>query len=238
MAALTGTQVSRLQSALLDAFSFAELTQLARTCLEINLEIASTDSSLGGTAFKLIEWAQRHDRVRDLIRCAATARPGNDVLRALNQELGFKLQPGQPASSQTQSSRMYSRAEGNDGAGWSGVHIAGSVYVSGDFVGRDQYKYGANELVDAHRLFGTLKVEITKIAPPGQLSSCLACIDAIEAEIIKWGNESDERIAHQIEELAAVLPLSIPLVQETFQASLLAQHTLPATKYVLKKLNS
>ena len=94
MAQLSGSQVTQLQAALLDAFDQAELTQMVTVELDENLESIAGSGAQSTVVFNLIQWAERHERVGDLVRGAQTQRPGNRALAALAGEL-----PGAAAAS-------------------------------------------------------------------------------------------------------------------------------------------
>lgn len=99
MAELLGSQIGRLQDALLDAFpSHSLLSQLVRIQLNENLDAVAGGESLSTVTFNLIVWAARNGRFNQLLDGALEANPGNvRLLQAVNQlrvELGA-LQDGQ-----------------------------------------------------------------------------------------------------------------------------------------------
>jgi len=80
---LHGPQQAQLQRALLDAFRRpAELAEVVTNGLDQNLYEITEDGTLESRVFSLIEWAESHGRLADLVRCAHAQNPGNPLLRA------------------------------------------------------------------------------------------------------------------------------------------------------------
>jgi len=86
---LTPQQEERLEEALLSAFpSCNELERMLQHQMGINLnEIVPTDDSLKITVHKLVRWAISQGRIKDLIKKAHQANPGNPELKAFYQGL-------------------------------------------------------------------------------------------------------------------------------------------------------
>ncbi|MCB0088393.1 MAG: SUMF1/EgtB/PvdO family nonheme iron enzyme, partial [Caldilineaceae bacterium] len=92
---LSGEQVRVLQQALLEAFDRSGLRMLMRMELDENLESVASSGDLATTVFELIEWAERHNRLGDLMAGALRQNPRNVGLRAAALEvLGVDPSPG------------------------------------------------------------------------------------------------------------------------------------------------
>src|SRR5690606_24263872 len=74
---LSGEQYGLLQQALLNAFSLDELRMIVRIELGENLDAIAGTGSLAAITGELISWAERTDRLADLVQGAITAREGN-----------------------------------------------------------------------------------------------------------------------------------------------------------------
>jgi hypothetical protein len=148
MAQLSGAQVTQLQTALLDAFDQAELTQMVKVELGEDLESIAGNGPLATIVFALIQWAERHARLGDLVRGAHTQRPRNGALAALAAELpGAGDQPtlppatGQPASSSDGKVAAAGAHAAIDTGG--GTYVGGNVNTGGgDFVAGDKIVHG------------------------------------------------------------------------------------------------
>ncbi len=88
--ALNGPQRRQLLEALLGAFpSMDALAQMISFEMDENLAAISTGGNIGTVAFELMEWAEAHGRLEDLIRAARNANPGNPELRAFAAGIGL-----------------------------------------------------------------------------------------------------------------------------------------------------
>ncbi len=91
---LSGPQRKHLHAALLRAFPQPlDLTRLVRFHLDQNLAELSTGENLRQTAFELIEWADAHSRLPQLILGACHENPDNATLRRMALQLGFTPMP-------------------------------------------------------------------------------------------------------------------------------------------------
>lgn len=158
MAQLTGDQLERLHAALLDAFSRAELAQLARLALDQNLDAIAGPGSLSEAISALIQWAERHGRMGDLAAAAARGRPQSRALAALAAALGGAPPASTPAGftigeihaanvagtqfiDQRGATIDMSEQTKIDTGG--GAYVGGNVNTEGgDFVGRDKVVHG------------------------------------------------------------------------------------------------
>jgi len=87
---LTGDQPKRLQAALLRAFTDRDqLRRMAWLELGVRLNEIAPNSNLQDSIFELIDWAERTDKIRELLTAAQTANPDNYALRAIAAELGL-----------------------------------------------------------------------------------------------------------------------------------------------------
>jgi hypothetical protein len=92
--------VRELRDALVDAFTQAQLEQLALFHLNVRLDAILRDAPLQQRAFELILWARSHGRVSDLITGAVAENPGNQKLRAFVDNYG--IAPVFPATDDAQ----------------------------------------------------------------------------------------------------------------------------------------
>ena len=158
MAQHTGEQLERLHAALLDAFSRAELAQLARLALDQNLDAIAGPGSLSEAISALTQWAERHGRMGDLAAAAARGRPQSRALAALAAALGGAPPASTPAGftigevhaanvagtqfiDQRGATIDMSEKKEIDTGG--GAYVGGNVNTGGgDFVGRDKVVHG------------------------------------------------------------------------------------------------
>jgi len=73
--ALDGKTIQKVQEALLRAFSPDELTRLVRIYLDENLDAITSGENFSQTVFDLIIWAERHERLDDLVTAWYQERP-------------------------------------------------------------------------------------------------------------------------------------------------------------------
>ncbi|MFO0652996.1 MAG: pentapeptide repeat-containing protein [Polyangiales bacterium] len=84
MSKLTGPQSQQLHEAIVAAFpSRAELARAVRFGLGENLDVVADEGALADVVFKLIQWAEAHGRVDDLITAAQQLNAGNGLLHGL-----------------------------------------------------------------------------------------------------------------------------------------------------------
>ncbi|WP_242061215.1 effector-associated domain EAD1-containing protein [Nostoc linckia] len=85
---INGQQKRKLQEALINAFpNTASLEQMLSFELDINLRAIAGEGSLQDIVFKLIQTAESHGWIEDLVRKALNSNPGNLKLKAINEEL-------------------------------------------------------------------------------------------------------------------------------------------------------
>jgi hypothetical protein len=132
--ALNKEQVQQIYDALLDGYDEPTLRQMVRVELDVRLDVIAGGSNLTDLTLNLIEWAERHNRVGDLVQGALSQNPGNELLRHL--WVDFQQWPPviNPAGHATgRNTRPQS----------SGTTVAGNVNTGGgDFVGRDEIIHG------------------------------------------------------------------------------------------------
>lgn len=165
---LSGQQVAALSDALVQSFSYAELSQLVRINLEENLEAIAGSGKLAEDIFALVEWAQRHDRLHDLLTAAQEKRPTDTTFATLAVALGAEPIPPTPkgdlhSTSMPGGTSIGNIADSNVSIGGNqtntnittggGAYIGAPLHVEGDFIGRDKVTYvvaqpGSNVLVD------------------------------------------------------------------------------------------
>ncbi len=91
---LTGNQSRELQEALLDAFNRAQLTRMVRFELQESLSQIADGENDTELVFNLVTWADRHDRVAELIAGAYAINPSNNRLQNIHDEhLSWYLEP-------------------------------------------------------------------------------------------------------------------------------------------------
>jgi len=78
---LTGSQFKQLQDVLLDAFRDQySLDQMVRFSLDQSLDVISGTGPLGHQIYKLITWAEAHNKLEELVRGALIENGGNIAL--------------------------------------------------------------------------------------------------------------------------------------------------------------
>lgn len=93
---LTGHQSEQIQSALLGAFSEDDLRAMVLFKLNEHLDEISTRGNLSVVTLDLISWADRNNRVFELINCAIAANPRNALLAALREQAtSWHLEPAE-----------------------------------------------------------------------------------------------------------------------------------------------
>lgn len=166
MAQHTGEQLERLHAALLDAFSRAELAQLARLALDQNLDAIAGPGSLSEAISALTQWAERHGRMGYLAAAAARGRPQSRALAALAAALagGQRASPSAPPPASPPAGFTIGEIHAANVAGTQfidqrgatidmsekkeidtggGAYVGGNVNTGGgDFVGRDKVVHG------------------------------------------------------------------------------------------------
>jgi len=84
---LTGDQQERLRDAILSAFpTDAALKQMVMHKLSTNLQAIVGTGNLSRQVFELIEWAEMHGRLDELVAGARTAVPQNADLKSLAED--------------------------------------------------------------------------------------------------------------------------------------------------------
>ena len=261
MAQLSGAQTSQLQAALLGAFDVAELTQMVKVALGENLESIAGGGALATVVFNLIQWADRRERVGDLVRAAQAQRPHNGAFAELAGELGGtagKVAPEQSAAippsapggisigkieaanvgeTQTIDQRgatfnLGSRTEINTGGG---AYIGGSVNTGGgSFTGRDSIVYGSGADLDA--ALAPVVDAIRQHAATAAQATALEQVAALKQELAKGKEAGDTRVAGILDGLANLVPGAVAAVVSAFGTPLLGGIAGPVTQFVLEQL--
>jgi hypothetical protein len=81
--ALSADQTKKLYTAILAGFNGSDLEQLVRFELGERLDNLVPPGALSDVVLKLIDWAEKRDRVEDLIRAVQWARPANKEIQRL-----------------------------------------------------------------------------------------------------------------------------------------------------------
>ncbi|MCB0152138.1 MAG: hypothetical protein KDE01_31335, partial [Caldilineaceae bacterium] len=98
---LPGPLYATLAAALRDAFDGAELRDLVRTGLDVNLaEVAPTEKNLTEQVNELLSWAERAERVPELLACARAERPHSRTLQAAIAQYDAWAADGDPPAAQ------------------------------------------------------------------------------------------------------------------------------------------
>jgi hypothetical protein len=79
---LTTIQRQQLQSALLAAFSLAELRQVVRQGLDVDLDTISS-GDMQQRVMNVVSHCERHETIADLLTEAVRQNPGNELLQML-----------------------------------------------------------------------------------------------------------------------------------------------------------
>lgn len=92
--------MSRLQAAILPAFTVQELRQILMFSLNTNIdEIVSTSASITNVVFELLLWGKRTARTSELIEAIGKARTENGEIQAIIAELNASPVDKSPANS-------------------------------------------------------------------------------------------------------------------------------------------
>jgi hypothetical protein len=81
---LSGEQYGKLLEALTAAFDLATLAILVRVELDERLEVIAETKTLKSACAQVIDWAERMERVDDLVQGALRQNPNNSLLQALD----------------------------------------------------------------------------------------------------------------------------------------------------------
>src|SRR5262249_42509627 len=80
---LSGDQTKKLHTAILGGFNGSDLEQLARLELGERVDNLVKTGTLSDVVLHLIDWAEKHGRVEDLIRAVQRSRPANKEIQRL-----------------------------------------------------------------------------------------------------------------------------------------------------------
>ncbi len=261
MAQLSGSQTSQLQAALLAAFDQAELSQMVKVELGEDLDSIAGGGKLAAVVFSLIQWAERRQRMGDLLCAAQAQRPENGVFAALAGESGAVAPNATP---QVPAARPPSEPEGisignvNAGGGTfvGRDHIVHGDVVQGDKVGGDKVGgdkittgdiggtniavgRGASVFAGAGDLAGALAPVVAAIrqnADAAQQAAAMQEIEALKQELAKGKDADDARVAGILDGLANLVPGAVAAVVSAFGTPLLAGLAGPVTQFVLGQL--
>lgn len=94
--ALKGPQYRQVVDALLDAFpAYDALAHMVKFGLGLNLErIASSNRDMTSVAFDLVQWAESHGRLDNLLDAALNENPHNPLLQQVSNALGKPVSAG------------------------------------------------------------------------------------------------------------------------------------------------
>jgi ribosomal protein S16 len=82
MSNLTGKQIKQIHDALLDGYNPDSLRRLVRLHLDENLHNIAGGATFTDVVFTLLEWAERHGRVQELVQAAQAENPNNVALQS------------------------------------------------------------------------------------------------------------------------------------------------------------
>lgn len=94
---LSGVQIDQINKAIKDAYRYAELRYIVRTCMDVDTDEVLPSGAFKDQVFALVNWAARQGRVEELVRCACKGNPGNKQL----QDVYSKVFQGGSSSSAT-----------------------------------------------------------------------------------------------------------------------------------------
>jgi Effector-associated domain 1 len=86
-ARLTGAQVGQFIEAILSGFGTDELEMLVRLNLDESLHNIASGGSFRMVVFRMIEWAEQHDRIEHLVLAVRRERPNNAAIRSIADSL-------------------------------------------------------------------------------------------------------------------------------------------------------
>ena len=235
MAELSGKAIERIKDALLAAFDRAELVQLVRIGLDENLEAIAGAGKLDAVAYDLVLWAERHDRLDDLLAAAQAERPKNAEFAALAVELGggkagdaAQAQPGAQLPGLPGGVSIGEIKESNVSFG--GTQTITQINTGGGALYRRQRRHRrrrfrrkgpdartpATRPAAATRSFFKLAASVALHAPPAAVSEAMALVTALQAEAAKGSRCDDARMAELVRALAALAPQAVDAVGAAF----------------------
>ncbi|MFN8463919.1 MAG: effector-associated domain EAD1-containing protein [Caldilineaceae bacterium] len=91
---LSKQQFLQAKTALLDGYDRAGLRRMVRLGLDISLDEITSGTTDSDVVFDLIEWAERSDKVPDLIQAAVESNDHNEALKQLKQDSSTWFAPG------------------------------------------------------------------------------------------------------------------------------------------------
>jgi hypothetical protein len=93
---LDGPQLKRCHEALMSAFDQAGLERMVKFEMNEDLDAIAGGDTLTARIFELLEWAQRHGRLTELLQGAINTVPGNPKLKPFIASLLSAVRPGSP----------------------------------------------------------------------------------------------------------------------------------------------
>jgi hypothetical protein len=94
---ITQQQFHQIQSALLDGYDRPGLRRMMRMGLDTSLDEVSAGTTDTQVVFDVIEWAERTDKVPELIAAAAEHNAQNELLQQLKRDAVAWFAPGGPS---------------------------------------------------------------------------------------------------------------------------------------------
>ncbi|MCE7985230.1 MAG: tetratricopeptide repeat protein [Caldilinea sp. CFX5] len=95
---MSGDRLAAIEQALLDGFDRQSLSQLVRFELNESLDKIADGANLQSVVFNLIAWAERNDKVIDLINAAYRYNPNNKAIQQLVSDLTEKKLSDEPSA--------------------------------------------------------------------------------------------------------------------------------------------
>ncbi|MFN8467932.1 MAG: SRPBCC domain-containing protein [Caldilineaceae bacterium] len=92
---LTGPQLGLIVDTIKAAYTRIELREILRVCMNMDFDAVVSDSDFVHQISQLVEWANRHGRVEELVDCAVQGNSTNWDLQVLYREL-FHSVPAAP----------------------------------------------------------------------------------------------------------------------------------------------
>jgi hypothetical protein len=138
---LTGSQLNRIHHAVLGAYTRDELKRTLRIGMDVSFDEYAPDKGFADQVWALLEWADRQNRVNELVRCAHDGNKTNVDLAALWRDAQTwdwtQQAPETAAGGATTSGQNVATVSGSGAIAQGGTAAgAGGIAIGGNFTGK------------------------------------------------------------------------------------------------------
>ena len=137
---LTGTQLNRIHHAVLGAYTRDELKRALRIGMDVAFDEYAPDKGFADQVWALLEWADRQDRINELVRCVHDGNKTNVELAALwrDTQTWDRMQqaPATAAGGAAAAGQNVATVSGSGAIAQGGTAAgAGGIAIGGNFTG-------------------------------------------------------------------------------------------------------